>query len=506
MGRVAILLAISLALIYISLSPGSVVGMGYTGEDIRATTELLRLAPDAAFHMPRNGVTSLFADIPFIEAGALTTADRTRGEDMFLSLQPPIFTALLVAILFWWMLRLGATPRYAFILALVAAFCTMLWPYAYIGLETQQSLFLLIAGYLALEYSKPESVAATCLFAIFAALALASKSTGAFLLPAVAFLGWRYAQRGRARIQVRSKSILMLAIITILPLSVFVLNSYARSFFWRNYGGSAGFISFWLVRDPISPFLNFAAFFGSPNKGLWIFSPVCLLACYAIPRALMKRPYVTIFALLATLGLAGGFSLLRDWSDETWGPRYLHSAICPLLLLLVAAHPKPNRVFRTALLPAAAALGLCTSFLGLMFPYGCLSNAANKTGQNTLEAYQGDITLNHLRFNAALLAAWWKPHQPQMWGSDRQWFFDKPSDAPAPKWVDLRDYAIPQPILIRHWSTPKPGIIGILWGIAVASLLLGLLALAATIRGVLRFKGIRVEPSASPALAAQVRQ
>jgi hypothetical protein len=362
-------------------------------------------------------------------------------------------------------------------ISLIAGFCTILWPYAYIGLETKQSLFLLVAAFVAMEHRRPESWLAATTFAVSSAFAIGAKSTGTFLLPVFGFLVWEYSRRVRLAHVSAGRSRGLVALAAFVPIAGFLANSYARSFFWRDWGGSASFIQFWLVTDPLTPALNVAAFLGSPNKGLWVFSPICLVACYAIPRAWTTRPRLVLFAVLTLAGLAGGFSLLRNWADETWGPRYLHASICPLLLALVAAYPRPGTGTRTVL-GVAAALGLAAAVLGVLFPYGALPAAATMTGQNTLEGYQGDIGLNHLRFNAQLLGAWRHPEQSHAWGAKKQWFYEAPADALPPKSVDLRVFSTPQPVLVRHLFTPKPGIIGWVWGGYLACLLAGLVLLA----------------------------
>ncbi len=455
MNRRAVFLwfALALFLIYAAFTPGAIAGMGYTAEDIRAGGELL-----ARQHIdyPRNGILPVIIDLPFLLMGGATL------QDFSLSFEPCLVSALLIAVLFVWCSRITGNRRYAFAIALVAAFATMLWPYAYIGLEPKQSLFLLIAAYLGIEYRSPSSWAATVGFGVAAGLAVASKSTGAFLLPAAVFLVWCYARRID-----RSQRMIRIAAACVLVLGLFVFNAWTRSFFWAQYGGSFAFIRPWMVSDAVSPFLNLAAFFGSPNKGLWVYSPVCFLGIFAIPRAWQQHRDVTLFALLTLGGLAGGFSLLTNWSDETWGPRYLHSTICPLLLVLAVGFPKPTRVFRAAL-ALSAVLGFGAALLGVAFYYGALVRAANTTGVNTLENYQGNIQLNHLRFNAALLDEWWHPAH-NTWSTAPRWFFEKPADAPAVKSIDLAEYAVPQPILFRPPPIPRPWI----WWMLLTALLAG---------------------------------
>ena len=59
---------------------------------------------------------------------------------------------------------------------------------------------------------------------------------------------------------------------------VYLTNGYFRAFHWQIHGGSMAFISFWFIEDPASFLINLTGFVGSPNKGLVVFAPVCLLA------------------------------------------------------------------------------------------------------------------------------------------------------------------------------------------------------------------------------------
>jgi hypothetical protein len=179
--------------------------------------------------------------------------------------------------------------------------------------------------------------------------------------------------------------------------------------------------------DPASFLINVTGCFGSPSKGLAVFAPVCLLALFSLPQACVSHRRLAWFALLTLVGLTGGFSLLRNWSDETWGPRYLHAAIAPLLLCYAAA--AGDRIMRArwaAPLAAAASIGLVISSLGALFYYGSLHGAIGKAGQSTLEALQSDPVWNHYRFNARLLGIWvsrlGEPPSPYLWTPSHQWF------------------------------------------------------------------------------------
>ena len=118
-----------------------------------------------------------------------------RWIDRAVSVEPVLLSALLITLIFVWSRRLTGSAGWAALLALGTAFATMIWPYAYIGLETTQSVFLLAAGWLALEEPSTRSWPRTLAFAISAAIAVSAKSTGAFLVPAVLFLISRYFAR-----------------------------------------------------------------------------------------------------------------------------------------------------------------------------------------------------------------------------------------------------------------------------------------------------------------------
>ena len=492
--RLALLLvAISLSLLYISLSPGAIAGMGYTGEEMATGNQILSLLSGGspALKMSRNGLLPVFVDLPFLAAGALFER-RDAGQDLVLSSQPGILTALIVALSGLWIYRRTQRPVYSVLMALAAAFCSMLFPYAYIGLETKQSFFLLAAAFLAIEFDNPSSWLAVLSFAVAAAMAVGSKSTGAFLWPATAFLLWVYGSRMRDRGLGRHGIAFRLAIIAAVPVALFLLNTHWRSQFWGPVGGTRSFVELWRAPGFVWPALNFASFFGSPNKGLWIFSPLCLLGCYALPHCWRSHRRLAILALLTLGGLAGGFSLLRNWSDETWGPRYLHTSIAPLLIVFAIAWSERLPLART-LFALVAAAGFIAAALGVFAPYTALPVAVIQTGQNTLEAYQGDIHLNHLRFNARLFELWLNPKADGTWTSERQWFFDRPKDAPPPKTLDLRAFAIPQPFLVRNWREPKIGPVGRLYLFNTLCLAAGLVLLAIGLR-----RAYRLTPATNP--------
>jgi len=119
----------------------------------------------------------------------------------------------------------------------------------------------------------------------------------------------------------------------------------------------------WGVGLP-SPWLAFRLLL-DPSKGLFVFSPVLILALFAIPVARRRLEAPAFWALVAgplsVLAVYAGFS---DWHGGwTLGARYLVPALPFLTYLLVLGRP---RVADAPLLGASAA---AVTLTGLVFPF-----------------------------------------------------------------------------------------------------------------------------------------
>ncbi len=490
--RVALVFLFAVSLLYLSLSPFTIAHMGYTGEEMTACRQLAGLSPGPV-QWPRNGAVGLLLQCPFVAAGD-ALGGSPGGGDRLLALQPVLTSALLVTLLFVWCSRLSGSHAWGWILALVAAFCTLIWPYAYIGLETTQSLFLLLAASLALETRGPRSWSRTLLLALCAAIAVSAKSNGLMLIPAVGYLIGRYVQDERREHAARRlpwKAASVVAIVT----AVFYANTAVRNLAWEKLGGTVGYLSDSRSDSIVSTFLHLAAFVGSPNKGLLVFAPAAVLGLLALPRAFTANRAVAIFAALTFAGLAGGFALLDVWSDETWGPRYLHSTLGPLVLCLAAARRSRPLHFRAEIpLAACAVLGFAVSFLGTFFYYGSLAGVASGTAPVTIGTFQGDPLWNHVRFHALLLDVWLRlktghSSGPELLRPGRPWNFRELSEVSPWSPVDLRQYAVPQPCLLQSRRAGEPAVRRVARILLGVSALAGLILAAWTSREVLRLDG-----------------
>jgi len=470
--KTAAIVFLGLSAFYLSLSPTSIAGQGYTGEEINSGLRMLAVVnawvkgrPIPQMEWSRHGPLPVLFDLPFIKLGKMFLSP-----DFALSFQPVLLTAGIVTVLYLWLRKL-CSPAISILLTFTGAFGTMLWPYAYISLETKLSFFLILAGYLGLAGGRIRGWSRLLLFAACCGLAVSLKSTGVVLVPAIAYVV--YVQF-RDDWRVRLAQVLTLVVVVG---TLWIAGSVGRNLYWSPRGGGFNNMRPWLVDSPFQYFYNAIGIFGSPNKGFFVYAPALLASIYAIPRALRTHRDTTVFALLVTAGTVAFLSVLKSPSDEVWGSRYMHVVIAPLLLCIGAAWPR-FEWRKHAPVAALAMMGLFISFLGAFYYYGKLDFAAKKTGQNTLEWITGDDDWNHILFNARLFRTWLSgATTPVPWPHEHTWVWTAPPNAQPWQTVDLREFCQPQSFMVRFWNVPKTGLVLKLFRGYVTSLVLGLLFL-----------------------------
>ena len=115
----ALLVFLALLGCYLSLSPGTITGMGYSGEEMVSADRMITMA-DAwrkgviipPMKWSRHGPLPVLFDIPFVVAGKFFF-----NPDFVLSFQPVLFTALMGVVLYLWLRQL-ASPSVSLIVTL----------------------------------------------------------------------------------------------------------------------------------------------------------------------------------------------------------------------------------------------------------------------------------------------------------------------------------------------------------------------------------------------------
>jgi hypothetical protein len=482
--RISLLFFVTVFLLYLAFSPAVFWSMGYMYEEIVATKAILQGTGLVSFpglpetiQWPRNGLAALLVHVPFVLLARMLFPSSPLLEDAVYAIEPVALMAGTATVLFMWLRRRGLGVPHAAVFAAGFGFCTMAWPYAYIGLETTQAFFLLLAAYLAFEHTGTPRWPEVIALGLAAAMAVSAKSTGAILLPAAAFLVWRrFREENQLRIPTERlpRAISVVAIIVV----VFAPNFLSRIYLSKVWGGEREFLSYWVVKDPFYYAMNVVAFIGSPNKGLIVFAPLAVLGLLALPLCWRRDRELAVFVILLTGTFLATFSAIILWTDETWGPRYLTTLVAPLTLVAALRYQASGRPLRRQFpLLVALVFGFLISLLGAIYSYGALHKAATDTGQSTIQNLQSNIVWNHPRFNARLFRTWLMgdPAVPALWTPYQIWYFAPPPDAQPFKAFDLREVMVPHSVLMRHWGTlevPQRG----LWLCALAALIAGVIS------------------------------
>jgi len=440
----------ALFLVYLSMSPGNSGGYGYINEEMESglrmmarVTAISKGRPIPPMLWSRHGPIPVLFDVPFLKLGKFFVSP-----DWTLAAGPPFFTAALIALAYLWLRKMCSAAVSVF-LTLAAAFGTMLWPYAYIGLEPKQSFFVLLAGYVGLARGKIRGWPRVLGFAVLCGLALNVKATGVVMWPAIAYLLYvQFRDDWRLRYGQLLTSGLIIG-------GISAGNVVLRNFFWTPRGGAGANLGGWLVDSKFQVFTNVFGLLASPAKGLFVFAPILVVALWAIPRAFREHKDVAVFATLVLASMLAFLSILISPYDETWGPRFLHVAIAPLLVCIGAAWPTLQWKVHLPL-AVLAVIGLVISFLGSFFYYGARGKATDDARQNTMEWLTSDNVWNEVAFDARLFQVWWKKgSHPVMWTPSHIWVWSPPADVPPWRAIDLRDYCESQIFIVYYWSRAR---------------------------------------------------
>jgi hypothetical protein len=276
-------------------------------------------------------------------------------------------------------------------------------------------------------------------------------------------------------------------------------NAFVRNKFWAQYGGSLELFKVWSVDGPVTWALVMASLLFSVNKGFFVFSPICGVGIAGLRRAIAVRKDVVVFALLTLAGPLAGLSLLVNWADETWGARYLHAAVVPVLMLLAVSRAgQPFRPRREWPLITAVIIGISISFLGSFSYYGNLMRAATLTKSSTLENYVYNLEYNHIRFNGKVFSLWVRRLAGHGVASERwvpavHWWYERPAEMPVLEPADVAPFVVPQPILFRELSSRPTLAERVIWSAYFLFLCAGVWLLVGLSRTLLKVGGEGVE-------------
>ncbi len=279
----------------------------------------------------------------------------------------PIVCTLIAVVVFAAAVRSGYPEKSAFLLATLGSVGTILWPYSKtIFSEPASALFLVAAVYFV---SGRLTARNGFLGGWMLAWAILVKLTNAIVLPVFAgYLLYRYqgAYGWRQARALWGGVAALLALPTVGVVLIAALNhAHFGSWLSTGYGGGEAFT------NPLASGLRELLF--SPDEGIFIFSPLFILAVIGLPLSWRRARSQT--ALLMGV-IATSLLLFAGWYDwrggVAWGPRFL-VPLTPFfqLLMLPLIHDWVfvRRGWRRATVIAIAAFSCSAQVAGVLAPY-----------------------------------------------------------------------------------------------------------------------------------------
>ena len=280
-----------------------------------------------------------------------------------------VMTALLVSFYFWFQRQLGASPRSALIAALALAFGSYLFQLSSYFLRHPTEAVLVLGALVCLRaWSLRDErrflwLAAACASSVF----LVRVPSVVFGVGFGAAVLWVWAGRiraGRPTAEI-ARDALALAVPLACAAAIHVGINEMR---WGSLLESPMTAQRSIMDNPT--WLGMAGLLFSPGVSLFLYSPLLVLAPWALWSQRKREPLliVTSLAIFACfLVFVGSY---RHWPG-LWsapGPRYLYLCI-PLLLLPLGTWLDADRR-RVRLLLVLAALGVCVQVIMLLAPWG----------------------------------------------------------------------------------------------------------------------------------------
>lgn len=387
---------------------------GYEGEhaaqarayvERRLTVDPLgRIQPRA-----RGGIADVGQYVPFALAAHFLSCEESKGtwERFWYVWVHPFWSAWTVLMIFTIFFQLSRNLAGAVACTLLCACGTVLLPYAKFGMETQQTLWTTAAFAALLDFHKTPDMRRGLVVGLCLSILTLTKITGVAIVAILAtVLLWWILFDGEFVARWGKQWCTLYPVFAGIALGVFVLLLTNR---WR-YGGSVSVRYPWGDR-PQFPFVHpirWWAFFTSPNKSVFLFSPVLLLTLPYWKNFLTR--YRKLQPLYIGLIVLVGFYLsMNTWVDERWWFSRLHFTIPFLALPLMTWWESgwKKTFWKRGMVSVVVTSSIVVQLLGTSVNYTALAYVIHPSRELTVENLVWNPHYNHLRFNLWVLTSWW---------------------------------------------------------------------------------------------------
>jgi hypothetical protein len=268
----------------------------------------------------------------------------------------PFVLAVVAPLIFLILMRVHGSTAWSIAIAGLFVVASMAWPYAKIGVDATATLGMALALFGAVSTRDTDRLWPWVTAGFGAGLAVAAKQYELPAVTAMGLLAWP-ALRAAAGQRVRRFSALLL------PFAAWMAG--VAWYNWSRVGspfktGNADY-----EMTLAAPF-NVVGFIVSPGKGLVWYSPLVIIGMVGLVALLRAdKRFGWAIGLAALLGVVF-VALTPNWTDETWGPRY----VLPVAWLLLLPIPWwATTRGRRRVLGAVAVVAVAVQLVAILVPY-----------------------------------------------------------------------------------------------------------------------------------------
>ncbi len=230
------------------------------------------------------GIGKSIFNIPFFWIGAKISPQKVSLHKFMiylfipLSFENVLITAIILLILFMFLVDLGFTERVSFLLILIYGFCTIAFSNAkYPNDESLTSLFLLIAVFSAFRYKKTLSKGQIILSAVSLGCAILTRLTSIIVIP---LIYWYLIKIKRGKKGKFIQDIMLYSFLVLIFILLYMYYNYAR--FGNVFDTGYGHRNDWFIFSPWFPIKSIIDMLISPNIGFFVYMPVFILSLLGI--------------------------------------------------------------------------------------------------------------------------------------------------------------------------------------------------------------------------------
>lgn len=408
--------------------------VGYEMEVLKTAQKLL----EGEFNAKQIGISGALLYTPFILLFKLSGS----SDIYWLSIVPVIYSALTVYLTFYCAWFLTNKIRTSVIVTMIIATCSIIWPYANVGMEYQLTFYATLLLFTLFVWQRGHSL-------LFAGIALALLSTAkiygiVFIVPYAVFL--YFSNR-------KPKNLLY----AFLPAIIFITISLLLKY--KTYGQLTGLYTLSYETTSSIWWTGFYGIFFSVNKSIFLYCPMLIITLFYWKKFFLHHKETALFILLSFAGIFLLRAPFDYWADEFWGIRYFVPIMGLLHLPLIHAFEKKLSPVKISAFVILGLTAIYVQILGTTYSYSKQMEILSSADLDTLYNIQYEPRLSSIRIHHALLTSFITKKDKELAYKEYSWktrLSGKPDELYKDISIDLKDFNTPDIVWIRRAQPSHP--------------------------------------------------